>query len=179
MKLLSAIKLQSGSLRQFALKNNIAYAVLHDLCTGKKQLMDCKLSTVMKIANGLNMNIDDLVSERAFPQFRDTLHNSIRQSGDLPWLINALKENRATELYNSNNLLHAIYLVDLIDYICGKNGLPLPSEYQYIRELKLDEPYFIGDWQLFSDDRQNDIPPNAIQEFLRSNIIECEVYDTV
>lgn len=179
MKLLSAIKMQSNSLRQFALKNNIAYAVLHDVCTGKKSLWDCKVSTAKKIANGLNISLDELLSERPFPQFRDALHNSLRQYGDLPWLIRTLKEDSAAELYQNQEILHAIYLVDLIDYICGKHNLPLPKEYQHIRELKLRQPYYVGDWHLFSNDNQNDIPANAIHEFLRSNIIECEVYDAV
>ncbi len=179
MRLVTLIKLKSNSIRQFALENHIAYAVLHDICTGKKTLIDCKVSTAMKIAKGLNMTIDELVSERPFPQFRDELHNSIRQSGDIPWLIGTLKEDRVNELYQKQELLHAIYLVDMMDYVCRKHKLPLPEEYQQIRELKLKEPYYIGDWHIFSGDRPDDIPSNAIQEFLRSNIIECEVYDAV
>ena len=179
MKLKSAIILQSRSLRQFAIKNHIAYSVLHDICSGKKSLLDCKTSTVIKIAKGLNCSVEELVLERAFPQFRDTLHNSIRQSGDLPWLIKELKENRAIILYENGEVLHAMYLVDMIDYICSKYELPVPDEYQFIREMKLDEPYYIGDWHIVFSDNHDGNPDNAIPEFRRSNIFEYEVYDAV
>ncbi len=180
MKLSTAIKLQGKSLRRFANDNHIAYAVLHDVCSGKKKLTDCKLSTAMKIARGLGIGMDELMSERPFPQFRDALHNSLMQRGDMPWLIETLKENQAETLYQNGEVLHAMYLVGMVDYICGRHGLPIPAEYQHIRELKLREPYYVGDWHIFSGDgTRRCIPEGAIQEFLRCNIIECEVYDAV
>lgn len=179
MKLISAIKLQSKSIRNFAIDNQIAYSVLYDICSGKKQLSDCKLSTIIKIAKGLNVSIDDLISEEPFTQFRDSLHNSIKQRGDLPWLIETLKENKAPLIYQNRQILHAIYLVDMIDYVCNKHGLPCPKEYQKIRELKLEKPYYIGDWHILSNCKNSATMKNAIPEFLRSNIIECEVYDAM
>ena len=142
MKLISIIKLRSGSLEKFAEDNEIKYYELYDICYNNKPLSECDPVIIEKIAKGLSMGINDILRELPFPQFRDSLHNSLRQNGDIPWLIMTLKENRAIALYRNNEILHAIYLVDMIDYICRKNNLPCPKEYQHIRELKLKEPFF-------------------------------------
>ena len=179
MKLITAIKLKSGSIRKFAIENDIAYAVLHDICSGKKRLENCKALTVLKIARGLDTTVEELLSARPFQQFRDALHHRLKSLGDQRWLIETLKENEAISLYQRNELLHAIYLVDMVDYICNKHHYPIPIEYNEIRQLKLQEPYFVGDLALISDTKKQEIPENAIKEFLRSNIVECNLYDAV
>lgn len=71
MELVTIIKLKSGTLVNFSKQNGIPYSTLHDLCSGKKELMDCNGRTLWKIASGLNVTVDSLLQGEPFQPFRE------------------------------------------------------------------------------------------------------------
>jgi hypothetical protein len=70
--------------------------------------------------------------------------------------------------------LKAFYLVATVDYISKRNDIPLCDKYSSIRNLKLESPYYVGDSALVDADKEN-----CIEEFVRYNIYEGDLYDAV
>ena len=58
--------------------------------------------------------------------------------------------------------LKAFYLVATVDHISRKNDIPLCDKYNSVRNIRLEQPYYIGDSSLFSPEKQE-----CIDEFLR------------
>lgn len=48
------------SIYSLSKKANIPYSTLNDLCNGKVEIENCKLGLVIKIANALNINVEQL-----------------------------------------------------------------------------------------------------------------------
>ena len=70
--------------------------------------------------------------------------------------------------------LKALYLVATVDYISRKNNIPLCDKYSSVRGIQLEKPYYVGDSSLFGADESK-----CIDEFLRFNIYEGDLYDAV
>ena len=70
--------------------------------------------------------------------------------------------------------LKALYLVATVDYVSRKNDIPLCDKYSDVRSIRLEKPYYVGDSALVGPARSK-----CIDEFLRFNIYEGDLYDAV
>lgn len=106
-----------------------------------------------------------------FQTFRNDLHHRLRSAGETGLLLEIL-EQRVIDYYEQQeDMLKALYLLCLIDYISKKHGIPLCGEYSSLRRKKLETPYHVGDMVSWRDDS------HCIDEFVLHNIYEGELYD--
>lgn len=160
------------SVREMSSITSIPYSTLNDIVNGKVNMEECQYKTLKKIAVFLKINIDDLVYEKEdFQTFRNNLHHELKNQGELNTLLNIL-ENRKIDYYLMHeDILKAMYLLSLLDYLSKENQLPLCQEYSELRKQTLKEPYYVGN-QL-----QERKSVKYIQEFVTHNIYEGDLYD--
>jgi hypothetical protein len=102
--------------------------------------------------------------------------------GNIPFLIDALSNDRVRELYNKNWYPEALYLLAMIDYIPRVNGVPLCKNYNTLRKARLEKTTYPVSVVTMCAAMKSNAPKErcmqvAIPEFLRFNIVECEVRD--
>jgi len=117
-----------------------------------------------------------------FENFKSNVCHSLKEMGDIDFLINVLESNEIQDYFNKEQLLESFYLLGMVDYLCRINNVPFSSEYNYIRKYKLEKPVFplgvITKCVVFGNDEpKKKILQMAIPEFLRFNIVENEVRD--
>lgn len=162
------------SIREMAAITSIPYSTLNDIVNEKVNLEECQYKTLKKIAVFLKVSIDDLVYEKEdFQTFRNKLHHELKDKGDINTLLSILENRRIDYYLLHEDILKAMYLLCLLDYISKENQIPLCQEYSELRKQSLREPYYVGD-QL-----RNRKYENCIQEFVKHNIYEGDLYDAV
>ena len=101
------------------------------------------------------------------------LHHRIK-TNELECILEIIESDDVSAYMRHEDYLKAFYLVATVDYISKKNEIPLCDKYSSIRRLRLEQPYYVGDSSLFVPDKQE-----CIDEFLRVNIYEGDLYDDV
>ena len=90
--------------------------------------------------------------------------------GDKETILYILKNKEIEKYKNNNDYIRCLYLLSMVDYLSKKNDIPLVSDYDSLRELKLKKPFLVG---------QADNNDNCIDEFVKHNIYEGDLYDVV
>jgi len=178
MSIKSLIKTKFRSLNECAEKCSIPYATLHDICSGKTNLEDCECATVLRLSKGLGVTVEELVLSGDFNTFRNNMHHQLKEYGDMDFLLKHLDERTPLRLMKTGEKLQALYLVCMIDHLSIKHGIPLACEFDKIRGLTMDRPFYVGDSGRF-DDRKEALWREAIPVFRDHNIIEGDLYDAV
>lgn len=174
MDLKEYLKEKQISVREMSRITSIPYSTLHDIVNDKVKLEDCQYKTLKRISEFVEVPVDYLVYEKEdFQTFRNKLHHRIKASDELELLVEIL-ERREIDYYCFHaDVLKALYMLSLTDYISRKNELPLCAEYADLRQKKLKEPYYVGDRVSWRDDS------DCIEEFVVHNIFEGDLYDAV
>ena len=89
-------------------------------------------------------------------------------------ILEIIESDDVSTYMRHEDYLKAFYLVATVDYISRKNDIPLCDKYNSVRSIRLEQPYYVGDSALFSPDKRE-----CIDEFLRFNIYEGDLYDAV
>ena len=115
-----------------------------------------------------------------FENFKSNICHSVKRMGDIQFLISILKSNQIQDYFNRNMYLESFYLLAMVDYLSRENNIPLCSEYDYIRNQKLEKPVYSSgiitkSIVLESNEPKEKSYKEAIPEFLNFNIIESEV----
>lgn len=115
-----------------------------------------------------------------FGVFKSNVCHSVKEKGDICFLIDTLKSDNVRKLYNRQWYPEAFYLLGMIDYLSRINNVPQCNNYNDIRCYKLRELiYPIGvlleDKILGTTIEKETALKNAIPEFLSFNIVECEI----
>ena len=118
MKISSAIKLKYGSIRKCAMQSGIPYTTLTDVCNEKTDLMNCSCSTAWKLAKALGITVDELLSEGSFRWFRDELHRKLKDKGEVPFLVEVMKQKEIERLWDRGQISRALYLLAMSVYLC-------------------------------------------------------------
>lgn len=108
-----------------------------------------------------------------FQTFRNDLHHRLRSVGDIGLLLEILEQRVIDYYMRQDDMLKAMYLLCLIDYISRAHDIPFCMEYSELRQKKLAVPYYVGDllpWKDYS---------GCIDEFVRHNIYEGDLYDAI
>ena len=103
MNLLAYIKQQGISVYSLSKKSAVPYTTLCSICNGTADLMECRVNTLVKIADSLGVNLLDLInSSLVIPQKYNFINAEIRiEFTDLPKALkNTIKE---LEEYDRNN----------------------------------------------------------------------------
>lgn len=116
----------------------------------------------------------------SFELFKSNVCHRVKETGDIPFIIETLKSNNIRRLYNNQQYAKAMYLLAMVDYLSRENELPLCSEYNDIRRQKLSRTIYPESIIAYaeavgSDSVMQKCYQNAIPEFIRFNIVENEV----
>ena len=168
------LKKQKMNIRTCSMKSGIPYATLYPIIKGQVDIGTCAYYTVEKLAKALGYRPDQIVYHKEdFQTFRNNLHHDIKRN-DLQTVLGII-EHEDVEYYRLHgDYVKMLYLVATVDYISKKYEIPLCDKYDEIRNMKLEEPFFVGD-SAFLNKRVD----SGIEEFAKYNIVEGDLYDAV
>lgn len=120
----------------------------------------------------------------SFENFKSDMCHKLRSQGDMDFLTNVLKEDYVSLYYKNQWYAECFYTLAMIDYLCRINDIPLVTNYNSLRSMKLKEILYPVSLVLFSEiTNQPDILSeafnNSIPEFKKFNIVENEVRNVV
>ena len=162
-------------------------ATISDICSGKAKIEKCSAETVFRLAKALDMTMDELYTQlhssearAAFETFKSNVCHSLKEKGDLDFIIDTLREDEVRKYWERKWYPEAYYTLAMLDYLSRENDLPLCSNYESIRHTALKKPVFPRDIELAARiDPSLDVRAQAISEsipeFIRFNIVEKDV----
>ena len=174
---------------RLAKDSGIAYTTINDICSGKAQLEKCSAETIYRIAKVLGVSMERLIEPCLdkridFELFKSNTCHRLKELGDIDFLIELLEEDRIRELYKKKWHPESLYLLAMLDYISRENGIPLCTQYDDMRSLKLKSIIFPASIMVAAKVSNNDEMKarsirEAIPEFMRFNIVESEVRNVI
>ncbi len=161
----------------------VAYPTVFNIVNGKVDILNCALGVVKKIADALDLTVDELLTlcdkNYSFDLFRSEQCHLVKRMDEIDYVINLLEKKKIDYYWKLNMKVEAFYLLAMLDYLSKRNGLPKCNEYDEIRRYKLEKPIFPVDTELseklLGKDAHKEAMDHAIPEFLDYNIVECEV----
>lgn len=174
MDFIVELEKQNMNIRVCSQKSGIPYATLYPIIKGQVDIGTCAYYTVEKLARVLGYRPDQIVYHKEdFQTFRNNLHHDIKR-GDLQTALGIIEREEVEYYRLHNDYIKMLYLVATVDYISKKYDIPLCNKYDEIRNMKLEEPFFVGDSVIMNKDELS-----GIKEFAKYNIIEGDLYDAV
>ena len=165
--------------------SDIPYTTLTDILSGKAELKKCSAETVYKLAKVLGVSMEELLEpcfakRTSFELFKSNVCHKLKELGDIDFIIDTLESNEILDYYNRQWYAECFYLLAMLDYVSRVNDVPYCEEYSDLRKQKLSEALYpasiIAATTVSRDDSiKSKALKEAIPEFLRFNIIECEV----
>ena len=122
----------------------------------------------------------DSSNRPSFEQFRSSTCHKLKDLGDLPFITQLLKSNQIRTYYNQKWYPEALYLLAMLDHLSNINAIPLFCAYNDLRNAKLAHPLYPSEVLLLCELLHSDSPKEealskVIPEFLRFNIVECDI----
>ena len=172
-------------------ESGVPQATISDICTGKTRIEKCSAETIYRIAKVLDVPMESLIapavravdekrSRPSFEIFKSNTCHKVKGMGDIPFVIDLLQSNQIRKLYEKKWYPEALYLLAMLDYLSRENDIPICKNYNDIRTAKLQRPVYPSSVVMMCKALHSDAPKEkcirlAIPEFLRFNIVECEV----
>ena len=183
---INAILAQKGiSKYRLAKMSGVPQTTVIDICSGKAKIENCSGETIYKLAKTLGVSMESLVVNSmeyrpAFETFKSNVCHSVKDMGELDFLITTLETGKIRELYEREWYAESLYLLAMVDYLSRENDFPLCADYNDIRQIKLQRTVFPASVLAMcaaykSDEPKSESLREAIPEFLRHNIVEAEV----
>ena len=183
--------LESKKITQYRLAKDsgIAHTTINDICSGKAQLEKCSAETIYRISKVLGVSMESLIEpcfdkRSDFELFKSNTCHRLKELGDIRFVIELLEEDRIRKYYKKKWYPECLYLLAMLDYISRVNNIPLCTQYDDLRGLKLKSILFpsgilaVAKVSKSNDWKQRSISA-AIPEFVRFNIVENEVRNVV
>ena len=171
--------------------SGVPQATISDICSGKTKIEKCSGETIYRLAKALDIPVERLLapaiesletegSRSSFELFRSNICHRVKLWGDIPFLMEVLQSNEIRSYSQKGWHAEALYLLAMVDYLCRENQVPQVKNYDDLRSGKLNRRIFPSGAMLLdqldgSDKHREECLRNAIPEFLRFNIVECEV----
>jgi len=120
----------------------------------------------------------------SFEVFKSNVCHRVKNLGDIAFIIETLESDLIQEYFNMRWYPEALYLLAMVDYLSRENDLPLCTNYNDIRNCKLDSTIFpssILALTVFTGNERykEESLRESIPEFLRFNIVESEIRDVI
>lgn len=123
--------------------------------------------------------------DEKFPTFEldifvSNVCHRVHDMGELDFIVDTLQSDIIFRYWEENNQFQALYLLAMVDYLCRKNDIPRCENYNELRSFSFKEPIYPMDVlltsKLFPDrDIKKEAIDNSIPEFIRFNIVECDI----
>ena len=116
----------------------------------------------------------------SFEQFRSSTCPTLKDLGDIPFITQLLESNQIRAYYNRKWYPEALYLLAMLDYLSNTHAIPLCNAYNDLRNAKLKQLLYPSEVLLLCELLRSNSPKyealsKAIPEFLRFNIVECDI----
>ena len=177
--------LEDNRISIYKVANNalVAYPTVFNIVNGKVDILNCALGVVKKIADALNLTIDELLTlcdkNHSFNLFRSEQCHLVNRMGEIDYVIDLLEKKKIDYYWKLDMKAEAFYLLAMLDYLSRRNDIPKCTDYEEIRRYKLEKPVFPNDTELseklLGKDAHQEALNHAIPEFLNFNIVECEI----
>lgn len=119
-------------------------------------------------------------SKQEFENFKSDVCHRVKDLGQLGFIEYVLLSNIIDEFLKNDNILFALYLLAMTDYLSNLNEIPLYNKYNDLRHYKLQERVYPMSIMLaarIEGKSEEELTKNAIPEFLKYNIVEGEIFD--
>lgn len=189
MQLNARMARQNLSIYRLAKTSGVPYATLNDICNGKAKLEKCSAETVYRLARALDVSMEELLApyltkRSSFELFKSSVCHRLKEMGDLDFIMDVPKSREIRTYYDRGWYPESLYLLAMLDYVSRLNGVPLCNEYDDLRRCCLEKPLYPASVLAICAASKDDsvliqAERDAIPEFKRFNIIECEVRNAV
>lgn len=169
--------------------SGVPYTTLCDICSGKTRLEKCSAETVYRLARELGVSVEELLEPYmnkrvSFEIFKSNICHRVREQGDIAFIMKTLEQDPIRAFYRRKWYPESLYLLAMLDYLSRVNGVPLCEDYDDLRRCKLTEtiyPASVISMSLASgtQEAKERAAREAIPEFMRFNIVECEVRNVI
>lgn len=170
-------------------ESGIAYTTINDICSGKTQVGKCSAETIYRIAKVLGVSMESLIEpcleQRIdFDLFKSNTCHRLKELGDVEFLIELLESDYIRKYYKKKWYPESFYLLAMLDYVSRENSIPICSQYDDIRSLKLKRTFYPASILMAakitkSKDIKADSIKESIPEFIRFNIVESDVRNVI
>ena len=170
---------------QCAKLSGVPYTTLSEVIRGKTRIEKCSAETVYRLSKVLNISMEKLMQNTVevrseFEVFKSNICHRIKDANEIDFIIDTLKEDDIRRYWNKKWYPEAFYLLAMVDYLSRINGIPICDRYDDIRSHSLKSPIYPKDVQMSSKLNGNSeikekCRKAAIPEFLRFNLMECEI----
>ena len=165
--------------------SGIPYATVNDICNGKTKLEKCSGETIYKLAQSLGVSMEELLEpylhkRSSFENFKSAVCHRLKLSGDIPFIAETLQSNEIRVYFDRKWYSESLYLLAMLDYVSRENNVPLCSDYNDLRSMKLQKTLYPAGIKAQSIAFHSNLPleqaiHDSIPEFIRFNIVENEV----
>ena len=183
------LKEKNMSVYRLAKESGIPYTTVNDICSGRAQLEKCSAETVYKIADTLNVSMEELLEpyllpRSSFENFKSSVCHQVKSAGDIQFIIDTLESRKIQNYYRLRWYAECFYLLAMLDYLSRENNIPLCQDFDDLRKCKLEKTIYPAGLLAYSAVSENknilkEAEKNAIPEFIRFNIVENEVRNVV
>ena len=174
---------------RLAKDSGIAYTTINDICSGRAQLVKCSAETIYRISKVLGVSMETLIEpcfekRSDFELFKSSVCHRLKELGDIEFVIEVLEEDSIRKYYKKKWYPESLYLLAMLDYVSKENDIPLCTQYDDMRHLKLKSLLFPAGVLVAAKIAKSDAPlyhsiNEAIPEFMQFNIVENEVRNVV
>ena len=120
----------------------------------------------------------------SFELIKSNVCHWLKEEGDIDFLIQVLESDLIRKYYNRKWYLESFYLLGMLDYISRINDVPMCSEYDDLRQQRMQEiVYPVGVLLtarvLGEESIKEQALKEAIPEILRFNIVESDIRNVI
>lgn len=169
--------------------SGVPYTTVNDICSEKAQLEKCSAETVYRISKALGVTMESLIEpcfekRSDFELFKSNICHKLKELGDIPFIIDLLEKDEIRKAYQKGRYRESLYLLAMLDYVSRENHVPLCTQYDDLRKLKLQNTIFpasvLAMLEVTNNPRIKERSiKEAIPEFMRFNIVESEVRNVI
>lgn len=163
----------------------VPYATVNDICNGKAELIKCSAETIYRISNVLHISMETLIEPYLekridFELFKSNICHRLKELNDINFIIETLQSNEIRNYFEKKWYPECFYLLAMVDFVSRENNVPMCTEYDDIRTMKLKSVLFPASVLMAAKVSKNDrikkqSLKEAIPEFMRFNIVESDV----
>ena len=149
MYLTELLEKKNMSRYRLSKESGVAQATVADICSGKARIEKCSADTLYRIAKVLGVTIENLIEEEmetqaqhhrtSFDVYRSNVCHLVKEKGDIGFIEDVLVSDEIRKLYDKKWYAECFYLLAMIDYLSKKNGVPLCTRYNDLRNQKMPE----------------------------------------
>lgn len=183
--------MESKNITKYRLAKNsgIPYTTINDICSGKARIEKCSAETIYRISKELGVSMESIIEPCLeiridFELFKSNTCHALKEKGDIKFVIEILEEDPIRKYYKKKWYPECLYLLAMLDYISRLNDIPICTQYNDLRNMKLKEIVYPASVLMAARITKNnnliqEAVTAAIPEFMKFNIVESEVRNVI